>query len=381
MKLSVAYIVITSVISLACGLYVLWLGWPLLSLVIAILILAAATLWKCSQQVNDVSQNTLASQESLDVKKQESYQLFKAELASLLSACRTNLNDILSTQHDAIETLGAAFSTLKDLAEKQGLQVEDLIKGHGNGEDSWMSHFAKNTAVTLDRFVQTTVDMSAASMDLVEKVERINAAVPDVLKAMQDIDQISSQTNLLALNAAIEAARAGEAGRGFAVVADEVRALSNRSAGFSEQIQSRLKSMAEQIKALTIDIGKVASQDVSYVMESKKQVNSAVEQLIAKAEQNQVVAAEIEQNNAVLKRSLYDAIRGLQFGDINSQNLDYTAETIRSIEGWLSDMEKESVQHTVESLHSKLEDIKTWRKGRSNPVSASSMAAGDVDLF
>ena len=381
MKLSVAYIVITSVISLACGFFVLWLGWPLLSLVIAILILSAATLWKCSQHVNDVSQNTLARQESLDVKKQESYQLFKAELASLLSACRTNLNDILSTQHDAIETLGAAFSILKDLAEKQGLQVEDLIKGHGNGEDSWMSHFAKNTAVTLDRFVQTTVDMSAASMDLVEKVERINAEVPDVLKAMQDIDQISSQTNLLALNAAIEAARAGEAGRGFAVVADEVRALSNRSAGFSEQIQSRLKSMAEQIKALTIDIGKVASQDVSYVMESKKQVNSAVEQLIAKAEQNQIVAAEIEQNNVVLKRSLYDAIRGLQFGDINSQNLDYTAETIRSIEGWLSDMEKESLQHTVESLHSKLEDIKTWRKGRSNPVSASSMAAGDVDLF
>ena len=381
MKSSLAYIVITSVISLVCGFFVLWLGWPLLSLVIAILILSAAALWKCSQQANSVSQNILTRDEKLDVKKQESYQLFTAELTSLLGACRTNLNDILSTQHDAIETLGVAFSTLKDLAEKQGFQVEDLIKGHGNGEGSWMSHFAKNTAVTLDRFVQTTVDMSAASMDLVEKVERINAAVPDVLKAMQDIDQISSQTNLLALNAAIEAARAGEAGRGFAVVADEVRALSNRSAGFSEQIQSRLKSMAEQIKALTIDIGKVASQDVSYVMESKKQVNSAVEQLIAKAEQNQVVAAEIEQNNAVLKRSLYDAIRGLQFGDINSQNLDYTAETIRSIEGWLSDMEKESVQHTVESLHSKLEDIKTWRKGRSNPVSASSMAAGDVDLF
>lgn len=381
MKLSVAYIVVTSVISLFCGLFLLWLGWPLLSLVLSILILSATILWKCVQQINDTTQNAITNRETLRFEKQESYQLFTAELASLLGACRTNLNDILSTQHDAIDTLGTAFSTLKDLAEKQGLQVEDLIKGHGNGDDSWMSHFAKNTAVTLDRFVQTTVDMSAASMDLVEKVERINAAVPDVLKAMQDIDQISSQTNLLALNAAIEAARAGEAGRGFAVVADEVRALSNRSAGFSEQIQSRLKNMAEQIKALTIDIGKVASQDVSYVMESKKQVSSAIEQLIVKSAQNQEVVTEIEQNNEVLKRSLYDAIRGLQFGDINSQNLDYTAETIRSIEGWLADMEKESVQHTVESLHSKLEDIKTWRSGRSNPVSASSMAAGEVDLF
>ena len=381
MKLSVAYIVIASAISLAFGFFLLWLGWPLLSLVISILILSVATLWKCMQQVNNVIHDTFTRQETSDFEKKELYQLFTAELASLLRACRTNLNDILSTQHDAIETLGAAFLTLKELAEKQGLQVESLIKGHGPDGASWMSHFANSTAMTLDRFVQTTVDMSAASMDLVEKVERINAAVPDVQKAMQDIDQISSQTNLLALNAAIEAARAGEAGRGFAVVADEVRALSNRSAGFSEQIQSRLKSIAEQIKALTIDIGKVASQDVSYVIDSKKQVNSAVEQLMEKAEQDQIVAAEIEQNNAVLKRSLYDAIRGLQFGDINSQNLDYTAETIKSIEGWLSDMEKESVQHTLESLHSKLEDIKTWRGSRSNPVSANSMTAGDVDLF
>jgi len=273
LKLSVTYIAISSLISLLVGFFFVWLDFTSLSIALPVMLLAITNWWvtRQSNQTNAVNQ---ANQEAVDVDKSNSYQLLISELASLLSVCRSNLNDILSTQHDAIETLSAAFATLKEHTEAQSEQVDSLMQGHGDGEDSWMSQFANSTSVTLDRFVQTTVDMSAASMDLVEKVERINTAVPDVLKAMQDIDQISSQTNLLALNAAIEAARAGEAGRGFAVVADEVRALSNRSAGFSEQIQRRLKNMAEQIKALTQDIGTVASQDVSYVMESKKQVSA-----------------------------------------------------------------------------------------------------------
>ena len=369
-----------SVVALITGLLLIWLQMPVLAVMVSTALVSGAWYWQ--QQQHKAPHPDVFQEEREQLQRHlQFYEQFDNEISQIISVCRSNLKDIDSTQNDAIATLSTAFASFKDITEQQSEIVNQLVRGTGDAGDSWMSGFARSTAETLDRFVQTTVNMSAESMDLVEKVERINAAVPDVIKAMQDIDQISSQTNLLALNAAIEAARAGEAGRGFAVVADEVRALSNRSAGFSEQIQSRLKSMAEQIRSLTADIGKVASQDVTYVMDSKKQVNSAIEQLIEKSEQNQSYAADIERNNQTLKSAIYDAIRGLQFGDINSQNLIFTAGTLELLEQWLKEFDKSDKQQSVDTLHLKFDEIKQWRSGRSNPVSASSMAAGDVDLF
>lgn len=308
----------------------------------------------------------------------------KEEFVPALLECETNLGDILSTQDDAVETLSSSFTTLQELVQQQSNTIQKLILTEGSEEELYsesMRSFADNTAVTLDKFIESTVEMSASSMELLERVTDIYSSVPEVMKALKDIDSIADQTNLLALNAAIEAARAGEHGRGFAVVADEVRSLSNRSSEFSDAIQSKLQTMTQQIEELTNQVGKLASYDVSYVIDAKKEINDALTSIIAKAESDSSVTMGLEDTANQLEESLGTAIRGLQFGDINGQNIQFTITSISFIKEHMEKLSFENVDTIASELHEYLETMKLRKENSHNPVSATNMGAGDIDLF
>ncbi|WP_229702296.1 methyl-accepting chemotaxis protein [Bowmanella pacifica] len=218
-------------------------------------------------------------------------------------------------------------------------------------------------------------------MDLLEKVNKIYDAMPQVMKALKDIDEIASQTNLLALNAAIEAARAGDAGRGFAVVADEVRALSTRSAQFSEAIQKQLTTISTQIEALTEDVGKVASQDVSYVIEAKKEIQTALDMIVTKADEDNLTTKSLDGIAHELEEALHNAIRGLQFDDINGQNLQFNASLLKFTHEHLRDLDEADLSTLASELHSYLDKTRVNRQTHKNPVSSTTIQAGEVELF
>ncbi|MDF2177091.1 methyl-accepting chemotaxis protein [Aliiglaciecola sp. CAU 1673] len=352
---------------------------------IAVPLVAIASWWFS----RDLSEQASAAEDSAreDFERQKGpdnrhLQSLAHEVVPALEACEKSIKDIHSTQEDAITTLGQAFERLQVLMNRQGDCLKALTAKEGSGEYSIsMQDFAVNTGVQLDRFIKTTVDMSASSMDLLEKVNKIYEAMPVVMKALKDIDGIASQTNLLALNAAIEAARAGEAGRGFAVVADEVRALSSRSAQFSEGIQKQLSSIREQIETLTEDVGKVASQDISYVMDSKKEIQGALAAIVNKTEADAKTNKEVESIAKSLEEALHQAIRGMQFGDINGQNLLFIKDTLALVHKHLAELGQTEPQALADQFHQLLEQIRRRQDGRRNPVSSSSMSSGDVELF
>lgn len=333
-----------------------------------------------NSEIADITSSHFDHKDKVDVSSSVQKKL-GSELIHLTDDLVQALTSIKTLQSNGIEELSSAFLHLQSLSHSQNDQIGELVNRDGtNNNTLWMQVFADDISTTLDQLVSTTVDMSASSMDLVEKVDRINDSMPDITKALKDIDEIASQTNLLALNAAIEAARAGEFGRGFAVVADEVRALSKRSAGFSEQIQKKLGDISDQIGNLNHDIGKVASQDVTYVMEAKKTAQKAISSLLNKAHSDTKVAENLQENHVVMKNSLDLIVGGLQFGDINGQHIEYLVK-------WLEEYKKsvfsEMHNHSIsdqESLNMSLEKIKKWLESNRNPVS-SSQTADEVDFF
>ena len=118
-----------------------------------------------------------------------------------------------------------------------------------------MGTVAGDASAIVDEGGQKVSELSAEMGSLKEKmdnvsetVKKLNEATNEIVNILATLDEITSQTNLLSLNASIEAARAGDAGRGFAVVATEIRTLSENSASFTSEIHSIIEGVNEQTK-------------------------------------------------------------------------------------------------------------------------------------
>jgi len=173
------------------------------------------------------------------------------------------------------------------------------------------------------------INLMAAEMTTVSSnIESLADKARNITSVLEVISGISDQTNLLALNAAIEAARAGEHGRGFAVVADEVRSLAQRTNESADEIRKMISDLQD---GATVAVESVhqSSVQAEKSVEAAKSTNDALEEIVANvmhiSDLNAQIATATEEQSAVIKEI---NIHVVNINDSTEQN----AQTITSIE-------------------------------------------------
>lgn len=209
---------------------------------------------------------------------------------------------------------------------------------------------ADTSAQKGEKVMQTTVrtitDMRTEITNTAEVINRLASDSARIGKVLDVIRGVAEQTNLLALNAAIEAARAGEAGRGFAVVADEVRTLASRTsastAEINEIIDSVQKGAIEAAKA--IEAGQERSgQGVQLVTEAGEMLHEVTRAIEAIRDMNRQIATAAEEQNAVVDDISRNLTEITAIGTTNQENVERTAkasERLHTLSNDLGDITK-----------------------------------------
>jgi methyl-accepting chemotaxis protein len=235
---------------------------------------------------------------------------------------------------EAIAKLLSSFSSINEHVQAQrdsAIHILESMQGKGaNGGISFNS-FVLETSQTLESFVENIVSTSKTAVGLVETMDTINTQVDAVLSILGEIESISKQTNLLALNAAIEAARAGEAGRGFAVVADEVRSLSQRTNQFSHEIRHHMDGVHQSLLSAQSDIRAVASMDMNFALQSKQRVQDTMLRLEQVNVDTGDIAMTIDGHAQEVAHEVNNAVTALQFQDVTNQMLGQVADRIEAM--------------------------------------------------
>ena len=187
---------------------------------------------------------------------------------------------------------GEVSSSSQSLAEGSSEQAASLEETSSSLEE--LSSMTKRNADGAQSAKGLSGEARAAAeagnSDMAEMrsaMDAIKTSSSDIAKIIKSIDEIAFQTNILALNAAVEAARAGEAGAGFAVVAEEVRALAQRSANSAKETADKIEVAIKNGEHGVVISGKVA-QSLNVIVEKARQVDGLIAEIAtASQEQNQ----------------------------------------------------------------------------------------------
>lgn len=383
---------------LLIGLFFTACPWPVL-LAVALVGLMTLLLVALPRQVRPTSSAGQDDAElvALLAGTRELLRQLQAELGEQFGGARQENAQVQQILADAIDKLIGSFTALEQHSARQK-ELAGRICGEQSGAGSQCQGFAR-LLTTIESSLTKLFDATRRSSDnarqLSSAMTQTQQQFQQVLSMLGDVRKIADQTNLLAVNASVEAARAGAAGRGFAVVAEEVRNLSIRSNRFSQQIDDSVQGIAAALSGVESAIHQLADESERLVQEEQQHIASMMEQAQTFHAEVKQAAGEIATISQQVSGQVGVAITSMQFQDMATQVIQSVTRRLDAMDQLMNELAAidggDVLPTTLEldAYHAHLALLRrmlqaatdTIARNHHNPVSQKSMDEGDIELF
>jgi len=269
-----------------------------------------------------------------------------SDTSSLLSSAATELLATSETISNGADAVASQAQTVATAGEEMAATSNDIANNCQSAAAGALdaSNSASDGSVVVDKTVQAMGLIARRVKETADTVARLGQRSDQIGQIVGTIEDIADQTNLLALNAAIEAARAGEQGRGFAVVADEVRALAERTTRATKEISDMIRSIqAETRSAVTVmeegvhevaqgtDEAARSGVALQNIMELVNNVSMQISQVATAAEEQTATTNEISQNILQITDVVQQTAQGAKQSEAAAAELSKLAADLEAL--------------------------------------------------
>jgi len=259
-----------------------------------------------------------------------------ADEAHKVSNSSTQSASRVATQQQEIDMVASAVTEMAAATHEIAGNAEQTAKAAGHSVE-----LGNKGSAQVQKSRHSTYELANEVSAATQQIADLDKHAQQISGILATIIGIAEQTNLLALNAAIEAARAGEHGRGFAVVADEVRTLSQRTHASTEEIQKMIELLQEQTSRAVVSMqnssakaqtsvadADAATQSLEEIANAIVSISDMATQIATAAEEQTAVTNEISQNSEIIRQVAADLASESQTGVEQSKRLSLLAQQV-----------------------------------------------------